>query len=208
MIDVWPVQLPGRAPRLRELAYTSMDGLVDALETALLEHLDKPFAFFGHSMGAVISFELIHRLMLKWEASPIHLFVSGRMAPQIACKESQIFALPDADFLKEIRRLNGTPPQVLDNQGFVQLLLPLLRADFQLIETYTYMARTPLTCPITAFGGYADTSVSHQDLRAWCRQSSGPFRMHMFPGDHFFIHQEQDQMLEIIGRHLGARPQC
>src|SRR5262245_34574163 len=155
-VEVCAVMLPGREARLRERPYTCLPPLIEALAEALLPRLNKPFAFFGHSMGALISFELIRELRRNCGLAPAHLFVSGRRAPQIENNDPPTYNLPEGDFIQEIRHFNGTPQEVLEHPELMQLLLPVLRADFAVCETYTYTEEPPLECPISVFGGLQD----------------------------------------------------
>lgn len=139
-VEVCPVQLPGRERRLLEPPFTDLRFLVEAAARALLLYLDRPFAFFGHSMGATISFELARHLRQEKNVKPVHLFVSGRRAPQLPERHASTYDLPGAEFLEELRRLKGTPKEVLEHPELMELMLPLLRADFELIQTYQYSA--------------------------------------------------------------------
>ncbi len=155
-VEVCPVQLPGRETRFGEPPINRLGPLVGALAEALLPHLDRPFAFFGHSLGALIGFELARRLRRERGLEPVHLFASACAAPQRWGCVRPIHALPDAAFRKELRRLRGTAPAVLDNEELMEILLPALRADFALCETYAYGEDDPLSCPVTAVGGLRD----------------------------------------------------
>lgn len=186
-----------------EPPFTQLTPLVEAVTVALLPYLDQPFAFFGHSMGALVSFEVARLLRKNYQLSPVQLFVSGRRAPQLPNSESPIHALPEAEFLEELRRLNGTPEEVLANAELMEILLPVLRADFAVLETYGYSAEPPLECPITAFGGLQDTEVSCDHLEAWRNQTSAAFSLQMFPGDHFFLHSAQALLLQSLARQLS-----
>lgn len=197
-VEVCAVELPGRGMRLREKAFTRMEPLVQAIATALLPHLDKPFALFGHSMGAIVSFELARLLRQNYGISPVYLFVSGRRAPQIPHPKPPTYNLPEPAFLAELRRLNGTPKAVLENAELLQLLLPIVRADFEAIETYIYQAQPPLECPIAAFGGLSDTETNIDNLEAWANQTTAAFSLQMLPGDHFFLHSAQSQLLQYL----------
>jgi medium-chain acyl-[acyl-carrier-protein] hydrolase len=203
-IEVCCIQLPGRGARLREQPFTSMSLLVGAIEMAISEYLDKPFAFFGHSMGAAISFELTHKIRSKRGLEPVHLFVSGRRAPQLVRTDASTFKLPEHEFTQELRRLEGTPQEVFENQELLKLFLPLLRSDFELIQTAKYVARPQLKCPITALGGIADNTVSREDLQAWSKQTSGRLNLCLLPGNHFFLHQYEPRVLQVIAEQLGA----
>ena len=168
-----------------------MLSLVQTIAPFLLPYLDKPFAFFGHSMGALVSFELARLLHKEYKCSPSHLFVSGRRAPQVPDPDPPIHTLPNSEFLQELRRLNGTPEAVLQNDELMQLLLPTLRADFAVLETYVYTPQPLLDYPITAFGGLQDPEVCCEVLEAWRDQTRAAFSLHKFPGDHFFLHTAQ-----------------
>lgn len=201
-VEVCPVQLPGRGNRLLEPAFTGLEPLVETAARELLPFFDKPFAFFGHSMGAIISFELAQRLRLEHRSEPVHLFVSGRRAPQVPEAETPTYNLPEKDFLDELRRLKGTPPEVFEHEELMQLMLPLLRADFELIQTYKYSTRPPLDRPINAFGGLEDTEVSHESIEAWREMTTGAFKLRMLPGDHFFLNSARPLFLQTLARDL------
>jgi medium-chain acyl-[acyl-carrier-protein] hydrolase len=201
-VEVCAVQLPGRGSRLREPPFTDLDTLLRALAEALLPYLDQPFAFFGHSMGALIGFELARRLRERELPGPIRLFVSGHRAPQLDRHDPPSYDLPEPEFLEELRRINGTPGEVLEHPELIQLLLPLLRADFKVVQAYLYKPRPPLDSPITAFGGLQDEDVSREQMAAWREQTTAEFSLHMLPGDHFFIHTSEALLLEVLSRRL------
>jgi medium-chain acyl-[acyl-carrier-protein] hydrolase len=201
-VEVCAVQLPGRGNRLREPPFTDLHTLVRALAEALLSYLDKPFAFFGHSMGALIGFELAQRLRERASPGPIQLFVSGHRAPQLERDGPTTYDLPEPELLAELRRMNGTPREVLEHPELIQLMLPLLRADFEVVQTYLYAPRPPLDSPITAFGGLRDEDVSREQLARWREQTTAEFSLHMLPGDHFFIQTSETLLLEVLSRKL------
>jgi medium-chain acyl-[acyl-carrier-protein] hydrolase len=201
-VEVCAVQLAGRGGRLYEKPHTKMEPLVPDVAQALQPYLDKPFAFFGHSMGALISFELARWLRRQDKPEPLHLFVAGHGAPQIPATDPYTFDLPEAEFIEELRRLNGTPKEVLLHTELMQLRMPLLRADFELTQTYTYTAEPPLTCPISAFGGLADEEVKRELIEQWREQTRSSFSLSMFPGDHFFLNTARQQLLHTLSREL------
>jgi surfactin synthase thioesterase subunit len=201
-VAVCPIQLPGRGTRLSEPPCTRLSRLVDALTDALLPQLGMPFALFGHSMGALIGFELARELRRRRGIEPVHLFVSAHRAPQLAPRESPIHQLPADAFVARLRRLNGTPPEVLDNAELMELALPILRADFELCETHVFRAAERLRCPISAFGGLNDSDVSPEDLAAWRSQTDGPFSLRMFTGDHFFLGDSSAPLLRAVAQDL------
>lgn len=199
-VEVCPVQLPGRGTRLTERPFTQLSPLVEALAQALVPLVDRPFAFFGHSLGALISFELARRVRRRYGVHPVHLFVSAGRAPQIAHRGPLIHTLPEKEFLAELRGLNGTPSELLDHKELMEIMLPLLRADFALYETYVYSTEPPLNCPISAFGGLQDRRVIDSDLEAWRAQTSFSFSLLMFPSDHFFLNQPL--LLRVLSKEL------
>jgi medium-chain acyl-[acyl-carrier-protein] hydrolase len=198
------VQLPGREKRLREPPVKRLGPLVDEIAHALGNELDLPFAIFGHSMGALLGFELARRFRRDLGRQPVHLFVSGHRAPQLPDPDPPIHDLPDDEFVTQMQRLNGTPQAVFESPELMELVLPTLRADFTLCETFAYRPERPLTCPVSVYGALQDKIAQRPDLEAWCEQTSGPFVVRMFPGDHFFIHTSQPLLLETLNRELQA----
>lgn len=202
-IEICSVQLPGRGARLKEIPFRRIQELVPLLAEALKPFLDKPFAIFGYSLGAVIGFELTRLLRQTASAGPAHLFVAGRRAPQVSVDRSPRYALPDEEFISELRKLNGTPQEVLEHPELVQLMLPLVRADFELDETYVYRAEPPLDVPLSAYGGLEDVDVAREQLESWREQTTASFDLIMFPGDHFFLHTSSSLLFQAINRRLA-----
>jgi len=201
-VEVCPVQFPGRGTRLMETPFTRLAPLIEALAQALVPLLDKPFAFFGHSLGALVGFELARQLRRQPGVQPVHLFVSADRAPQVPHRDRPIHALPEREFLGQLHRLNGIPGKVLEEVELMQIMLPVLRADFTVYETYAYATEPPLNCPISAFGGLQDQRVSGGDLEAWRDQTSASFSLRMFPGNHFFWNTTQPLLLQVLSQEL------
>lgn len=201
-IEICPIELPGRGKRFTEQPFTSLPPLIEALARGIEPYLTSPFAFFGHSMGGLISFELARYLRRQQMASPAHLFVSAFRAPQLPDTDPPIHQLPDDEFIYELKRFNGTPPAVLENTELMQLLLNTLRADFSLCETYTYTEEAPLSCPLSVFGGVQDKEVTRVELEQWQKQTTHDFSLRMFPGDHFFLFPMQRLLLQTISLYL------
>lgn len=201
-VEVCAVQLPGRASRFDEPPFDRMAPLVEVLTSKLAPYFDRPFAFFGHSMGAIVSFEVARQLRRTGADLPRHLFVSGCRAPQVHDPRRPMHDLADAELLAELRRLNGIPRQVLEDQQLMKLIVPAMRADLAVSETYEYSAEPALPCPITAFGGLADPKVLRAELEPWCQQTRGDFELHMLPGDHFFLHSAEERLLSTVSRLL------
>lgn len=202
-LEVCPVQLPGRESRMRDEPFRHCEEMVPVIADALRPYLDLPFVFFGHSMGGLIGFELARELRRRGQPQPLHLFVSGRRAPHLPAREKPIHDLPEAEFLVELRELNGTPEEVLQHEELMRLLIPLLRADFSVNETYAFTEEEPFDFGISAFGGLGDEEVTREDVEAWRPLTRGRFRMRMLPGDHFFIHGSKDLVLEAVSRDLA-----
>jgi medium-chain acyl-[acyl-carrier-protein] hydrolase len=201
-VEVCPVQLPGRERRTREPLFTEGPPLVEAIGQAILPLLNKPFALFGHSLGAMLSFELARYLRRRHGIEPLQLFVSGRGAPQLPARELPIHALPEKEFIAELANYEGTPQEVLEHAELMQLLLPILRADFRINETYTYTPGIALGCPLSAFGGQLDQKVSREELEGWGAQTTADFSVRMYPGGHFFTHTDRPSLLRDISRDL------
>lgn len=202
-IEVCPVELPGRGARLMEPLCAQLPPLIEATAEGLLPALDKPFALFGHSMGALVSFELARHLRRRYKIEPVHLFVSGHGAPQLPDDEPPIHALPEAEFIARVRGLNGTPDEIWQHPELRDLLIPILRADFSVCETYQFYPDEPLRHPISALAGLDDPYVSREQMEGWREQTTGAFSVRMFPGDHFYLHADRFLLLQTIARDLS-----
>jgi surfactin synthase thioesterase subunit len=201
-IELCAVLLPGRESRLREAPFTQMATLVKTLAQVLGPHFGLPFAFWGHSLGAFISFELARQRRREQAPGPIQLFVSGAGAPQIKDPTPALHHLSEKEFVAELRRLKGTPDEVLAHPELMELMLPMLRADFTVYETYVYSHEEPLDCAISAVGGSHDPRVTEERVAAWRQQTTGPFQMQIVPGNHFFLHSQQELLLADLRRAL------
>lgn len=201
-VEICAIQLPGRGHRFAEQPFHDLHSLVTWAALSMRGYLDKPFAFFGHSMGALISFELARYFRRKQFPSPIRLLLSGYGAPKVSDPKASIYDLPDSDFIDRLRRFNGTPPQILEEPDMLELVMPILRADFCLCDTYRYASESPLSTPITVFGGTEDCEVSPDQLLAWRDETRGGFTLHLIPGDHFFIHTSVQLLIERLSHEL------
>ena len=177
--------------RFEEPVFDRMAPLVAALTGEPLPYLDRPFAFFGHSMGAIVIFEVARRLRRAGLVSPRHLFVSGCRAPHVHDPRRPMHDLNDVELIEELRRMNGVPAEVLADARLMDLIVPAMRADLSVSETYSYSAEPALSCPITAFGGLSDPKVLIEEMTPWRDQTSVAFALHMLPGDHFFLNQAE-----------------
>lgn len=197
-IELCPIQLLGRESRLLYEPARHVTQIVQDVTIALQPYFDKPYAFFGHSMGALISFELARHLRRLYGTEPAYLFMSARPAPHLERTEPFRHTLSEDAFIEELRRLNGTSEEVLNNPELLSLVLPILRADFSVCETYTYQDEDPFNCPITVYGGLQDRPISRAALSAWTRQTRRAFTLRYCPGDHFFINTAKSLIIQTM----------
>jgi medium-chain acyl-[acyl-carrier-protein] hydrolase len=167
--------------------------------------MGKPFAFFGHSMGGLIAFELARRLRGRNLPEPRILFVSACGAPQIPDPHPFMHSLPDSELLQSLKKLNGIPAEVLQHSEMMQLLIPMIRADFEAFETYRFkQGDSLLGCSIVAFGGTEDLRVSRERLEGWAIQTNSRFEITYLPGDHFFVNSAKESILQVVAERIGA----
>lgn len=206
-LEICSIQAPGREMRLREPPIDRVEGVVDALSSAILPHLDQPFAFFGYSLGGFVAFELAKRLRRDGAPLPAHLFIGATPSPQLHQVKESFLGLPDDRLLERLRDYQGTPPEVFQHAELVKLILPIVRADFAAFEVYTHAPAAPLDVPITALGGLQDPDVSREQLEGWRAHTSRAFVLRMFPGNHFFINSDRARLLGVVlqdlAPHLG-----
>jgi surfactin synthase thioesterase subunit len=201
-IEVAAIQLPGREDRFREQPYRRVAPLVEVLGPVIAECRDIPCAYFGHSMGGLLAFELARYFCRTGGPLPEWLFVSGRWAPDQSDPLPPIPDLPDEEFVRVLqRRYGGFPEAIASDPQLRALFLPLIRADLELIHTYAYRSGPPLDCPISVYGGLKD-SIARGSLEAWQAHTTGAFRLRMLPGDHFFINTETAALLQSVGEQL------
>ncbi len=192
------VQLPGRERRIMENPIDDLDSLVNELADALEPRLDRPYLLFGHSMGALIAY----RLALAMEAKPMkaarHLIVSAYRSPEVPNRNRSLHNLSDPEFIDELKKYGGTPEEILQHEESMDLLLPMLRADFRMHETYRHGDEPPLDCPISAFAGESDSLVPMADMALWSSKTVGGFDLKRFKGGHFFLQESRSELLAAI----------
>jgi medium-chain acyl-[acyl-carrier-protein] hydrolase len=200
-IELCSIQLPGREQRLSEPPYTRLALLVQELTGAIAPYLDRPFAFYGHSMGALVSFEVARQLRKHYDRHPMALHLAAFRAPQLPNPNIKIYHLPTEVF-KVVLRADGIPETILQNEELMQLMLPTLRADYEVCDTYEYHEEPPLACPFFLYGGLEDIRVRETDLVGWPVHTSGLCHLSMLPGSHLFLHTAQDLLLTEISQSL------
>ncbi|SFD53148.1 thioesterase II family protein [Streptomyces aidingensis] len=202
--EVCAIELPGRQTRWRTPAYTRLGPLVDALASALRNELDVPWALFGHSMGALIAFELARELRRRGAGEPRVLFVSAGPAPRLRGGSPRVHDLPAARIAARIAALGGLPEELRAEPELLRLFLPVIRADFAVCETYRYRPERPLDCPVVAFAGRDDAEVPPERMAPWAEETAGRFTRHVLPGGHFFLRTAQAELLRAVHGALGA----
>ncbi|MFF7446756.1 MULTISPECIES: alpha/beta fold hydrolase [unclassified Streptomyces] len=203
-IDVWLLRLPGREVRLREKPRTDLLRLAREAADALAPGLDGPFAVFGHSLGALIGFEVARELRRRHGLEVSHLTVSARGTPEIPQAERMSHLLSDEEFLDALdRRFRAVPPQIRQDPEMRALYLPVLRGDIAMLETYRYRAERPLRCAITALSGTEDQEAREEDMRGWRHHGAGGFTQHAYRGGHFFLQEHRAALLGLLAQDLA-----
>jgi len=204
-VGLRPVHLPGRGKLRHEAAIHHWPELIARLMADLAADLQTPFAIFGHSLGALIGIELAQAIRNRCGREPIWMGASASIAPAHRERDAGWLTRPATEVLNEVRQLNGTPAELLEHEELLELLLPVLRADFHLCGTFVTNFRRPLDCPVTAFGGLDDPiSTPRENLTSWSRETTGPFDLQMMPGGHFFIDQSPVPVIGKIATALAA----
>lgn len=201
-LQVVALQYPGRQDRHAERARTTIAELADESFAALGPLLHRPVAFLGHSMGATVAFEVAQRMRTELGTAPVTLFASGRRAPSRHRAESR-HRRDDAGLVAELTALGGTDPRILAEPGLLAMILPVVRADYQAAETYRWTPGPPLNCPIVVLTGDEDPVVTPDEAQAWSGHTTGPFELHTFPGDHFFLNQHATALTTLLRDRLS-----
>ena len=203
-IELIPVELAGRGRRSKEAFYNSVNEAVDDIYRSIEDKLDGTrFAVLGHSMGSVLTYELIYKIRELKNQVPVHAFFSGRYPPHVKKDDIDCHSLPEDKFLDELRKVGGTPEEFFQNKDLLNLFLPIIRADYKIIETYKHQQKpTKLTTDITVFSGLEDDKVTENDLKEWHSVTDGNCEVIQFEGGHFFIFDKKKEISDIINRKL------
>lgn len=208
-VELCAVQLPGREGRIAEPPIAAMRTLVPLVADALSPYLDLPFALFGHSMGSIISFELCRELRRRGAPMPFQLIASGCHSPDLPDRDV-IHDKPAEVILQHLGALGGISKAALENPELMAMVLPLIRADGSVTETYVFEQEEPLDLPLAVFGGELDPKATRETIEAWRPHAKGPVSTEYFPGDHFFLVSHRDQVIAAVSRILrsafAARP--
>jgi medium-chain acyl-[acyl-carrier-protein] hydrolase len=202
-VEVWPIQLPGRENRLAEPPYDDMCALVSRLADEFAPYLGPlPYAFFGHSVGASVGFELLREIRRRGLPGPRLLIVSAQRPPHRPAPDVPAHHLSRDQLVAKMRRYAGTAPELFEDRALIDLVLPTLRADLALVERGGWTPEEPLTCPIAVLGGSDDSTVRPAELPAWADLTSGPTRVELLPGDHFYFTANPPAAIDAVRRLL------
>jgi medium-chain acyl-[acyl-carrier-protein] hydrolase len=205
-VEALYVHLPGRESRLREASVPDVLGLARGITDAIAPFSDQPFALFGHSLGALIAFEVARTLRQRALPAPVRLFASAYRAPHLPSPFPPLHRLDEDELLRQVNeRYDGSvPTEVLENAELRTLVIPALRADFAALESYQHGAQRPLECPITVFGGRHDRTLAKGALEAWSVHTSREFRLRLVEGGHFYLQSARQQLVDDISEDVGA----
>lgn len=204
-IEAVALQLPGRGTRLQEAPLVDFNLLVHlATEAVVAAAGAQRFAFFGHSMGALLMFEVARRLQAQGARAPECVFASGRRAPHLPPARPRATPQSDAGFVEELRRLDGTPREILDNPELLALLMPAIRADFALLDRWRFTPSLPLDLPLVALAGRSDAHVDVPGVAEWAAWTHGPFELLTYAGGHFFLHEHEREVVRDVSERLAG----
>lgn len=197
-IEVCPIQLPGRENRYAEMPHRNVQTLAPEIATHLQGFLDKPYIIYGHSMGALVGYEVMRTLQAKNQPLPLVALLAAFRAAHLPLKRAPMHQLSDEAFIEKLASLGGCSPEVLNSEELLQIILPMLRADFELCDGYTHQAGEALKCPFIMIAGLKDRQVAHEDIQAWQIHTYHPARLLTLPAGHFFLKTHQTDLMQII----------
>lgn len=202
-VEVMAVQLPGRENRLREPCMNEMDEILVKLEPEIERVLDLPFVFFGHSLGALVAFEVLRRLEARGQHRAELFFASGGLAPHTCTVRDEPLRLTSEEILEDLRRISSAHRALLDDPEVLSLMLPMLQADFEMYANYRYRENAPIHTPIVAIRGAADTYITQDSQLEWERHTAARFAFHTIPGSHLFMLDSPEALLSLVNGYLA-----
>lgn len=201
-IELCPIELAGRGKRYEAPLYNSLDEVIEDVYNVIKNDIDNDYAFFGHSMGCLIAYELAHKIQKLGKDSPSHIFFSGKRAPHTQRVSNDIYLLPDEEFKNEILSLGGTPKEILEHKELYELFIPILRADFKVNDTYEYVEpESKLDCNITVLNGKED-KITLNEIIGWKQHTSKDCKIYMMDGGHFYLNDKYEDIIKIINHTL------
>jgi medium-chain acyl-[acyl-carrier-protein] hydrolase len=208
-VDLVAIEYPGRGARRRERLLTRITAIVDALLPDITSAINGPFALFGHSMGSLVIYELLRRLLMSG-VQPACVVMSGCKPPSVREAGSNLHELPNDEFVEELRKLDGTPEEVLADAELMSIAFPILRADFEAVANYSERGNLALSCPVFAYGGMEDPNVAIEELEYWSEITGASCTIRAFPGNHFFIHTQRQMLLRVVATDMlsAVRHEC
>lgn len=203
LIKVEPIELKGRGRRFFEVGYDTLEEAVEDIFGIVRNKIeDEQYAIYGHSMGSILAYELYHKIDSQNVIKPKHIFFSGHGAPNSEKKEKGIHLLPDEEFIKKIISLGGTPEEVINNRELRNLVIPIIRSDFRILDNYKYKdGRDKIHCDISVFNGKQD-DISMEAILKWKEHGDGNFNVYNFDGNHFFINNNVKDITKLINETL------
>lgn len=204
-IAAYAIQLPGRETRFSEPPDRDLKTVALAIADAITRTPNLPFAIFGHSLGAAIAYEVTAQLEAQ-NRKPLQLFISGRQSPDRKSLRKPIAHLPDEEFIEQLKAYNTTPREIFENSEIVELLLPMLKADFSMAENYQHQINSKLQTPIIALGSKGDIWLSPESIANWANKTHGSFSSHWFEGGHLYLNQEAEALVRYIQQILLKTP--
>jgi medium-chain acyl-[acyl-carrier-protein] hydrolase len=201
-VDICGVQPPGRGLRHEEKLITRFDHLIESMLPLIPFFTSTPYVFFGHSLGALMAFELVRVIEKRGLSSPDHLFVSGCCAPQFRDYSETVDDMSDKELIHKLQTLDGTPPEVLNNTELMDFIMPVIRADFSVAHSYRYQESVPIRTPISVLFGRHDEYESETEVTGWECQTSGSCKVYWFDGGHFFVNERRDEVIDVINANL------
>nr|AXL05932.1 thioesterase [uncultured bacterium] len=203
-VEVLAVQYPGRQDRRHEANIADLPELADRIFAALRGLDDRPMALFGHSMGAVLAYEIALRARDAGLPSPVRLFASGRRAPS-RHRDERVHLEPDARIVAELRMLSGTNAAMLADPEVLDMIMPAVRSDYRAVETYRHEPGRTLDCPVTVLTGDSDPRVSPDEAEAWTEHTTGPTEVEVLPGGHFFLVEHSARVVRLVADKLKGQ---